>query len=80
MTNWQTSKCPTLMDLQNDASHNSLWHSTTLLITPRPCGIATTLNMGKNHVPAPSYKRPQGNLFEQNNSPGIHGNFKGYDS
>jgi hypothetical protein len=34
MTNWQTGKYATLMDLQNVVANNSLWRSSTM-ITPR---------------------------------------------
>ena len=34
MTNWQTGKYATLMELHNDAAKNSLWRSSTI-ITPR---------------------------------------------
>ena len=65
MTNWQTCSYPTLMALQNDAAKTSLWRSTTI-ITPRFNGYVTTQNKGKNHVPSPFYKRPQGNYFGEN--------------
>ena len=66
------------MALQNDAAKNSSWR-TTRVITPRFGCFANTLNKGNNHVPDPSYKRPQGN-HPGKNSHGRHGKFEGHDT
>jgi hypothetical protein len=50
MTNWQTGKYATLMDLQNDAVKNSLWRSSTI-ITPRTGG--SNFHHGKGKAPMP---------------------------
>ena len=45
MTNWQTGKYATLMELQTDAAKNSLWRSSTV-ITPRTGSSSSHHNKG----------------------------------
>ena len=73
MTNWQTSKYATLMDLQNDAAKNSLWRSSTI-ITLRMGGSNSHHGKGKSPMPPPMSKRLQSTGFGQNTF-GSHGNF-----
>jgi hypothetical protein len=56
MTNWQTGKYATLIDLQNDGAKNSLWRSSTI-ITPRTGGYNSHHGKGKAPMPPPMSKR-----------------------
>jgi hypothetical protein len=58
MTNWQTGKYATLMDLQNDAANNFLWRSSTI-ITPRTCGSNSHHGKGKAPMPQLTSKKLQ---------------------
>ncbi len=73
MFDCQTSKYATLMDLQNDATKNSLWRSSTI-ITPRMGGSNSHHVKGKAPMPAPMSKRLQPTGFGQNTF-GSHGSF-----
>ena len=73
MTNWQTGKYATLMDLQNDATKNSLWRSSTI-ITPRTRGSNSHHGKGKAPMPQSTSKRLQPVGFGQN-TVGSHGSF-----
>ena len=73
MTNWQTGKYATLMELYNDAAKNSLWRSSTI-ITPRLGGSNTHQNKGKSPMTQPTSKRHHPVVYGRNNS-GRHGNF-----
>jgi hypothetical protein len=73
MSNWQTGKYATLMDLQNDAAKNSLWRSSTI-ITPRMGGSNNYHGKGKSPMPVPMSKRLQPANFGQNVF-GSHGSF-----
>ena len=84
MTDWQTSKYASLINLQNDVAKTSLWRSTAVNI-PRSGNSETTQNKGKAPMPTmPSYKRPHGIIglnnhdnydsFGNNGSKGVFGN------
>ena len=73
MTNWQTGKYATLMDLQNDAAENSLRRSSTI-VTPRIGGSNSHHGKGKAHMPQPASKRLQPIGFGQNHF-GSHDSF-----
>jgi hypothetical protein len=77
ITTWQVDKYDSLIALQNYAAKNSLWCSTAI-ITPRLGSFGTTHNKGKIPMPTPSYKRPQGNIAQNNH--GNSGNFGGNGS
>jgi hypothetical protein len=73
MTNWQTGKYATLMDLQNDAAKNSVWRSSTI-ITPRTEGFNSHHGNDKAPMPQSTSKRLQPIGFGQNTF-GSHGSF-----
>ena len=78
LTNWQTGKYATLMELQNDVAKNSLWRS-SIVIIPRSGGSGTHQNKGKSPTTLPTFKRYQPIVFRLNNS-GTHDNFGGNGS
>ena len=77
MTNWQAGKYDSLLTLQNDLAHNSLWRSTAESI-PRNSSSATTRSKGKAPMPMPPYKRSHGSIGQS--SHGSHINFGGNGS
>ena len=58
MTNWQTGRYATPMELQNDAAKISLWHSSTI-ITPSLGGSNSHHNKGKAPMTQSTSKRHQ---------------------
>ena len=58
MTNWQTGKYLSTISMQNDASKNSLWRSTSSLGTN---GSSTTDKKGKGLAFTPSFKKTSSN-------------------
>ena len=74
MTNWQASKCVSLIALQNDVAKNSLRCSAAVK-TPRYGSSATTQNKGKAPRPMSSYKRPHGIIGQISHD--NHGSFGG---
>jgi hypothetical protein len=78
MTNWQSGKYATLMDLQNYDANNSLWRSSTI-ITPRTGGSNSHHGKGKAAMPPPMSKIPQPACFWQNTF-SSHGNFEASSS
>ena len=66
MPNCQTGKYATLVYLQNDATKNYLWRSSTI-ITPRSSGSNSYHGKGKAPVTQPISKRHQPIVFGQNN-------------
>jgi hypothetical protein len=73
MTNWQTGKYATLMELQNDDAKKSLWRSSTI-ITPMSGCLNSHHNKGKAPMTQPTCTRHQSIVFKENNS-SSHGNF-----
>ena len=73
MTNWQTGKYATLMDLHNDVAKNYLWRSSTI-ITPRSSVSNSYHGKGKAPIQQPTPKQHQPIVYWQNNV-GIHNNF-----
>ena len=64
MTNWQTGKYATLMELLADAAKNTLWRSSTI-ITPRLGRSNLHHNKGKAPMMQPTSKRHHPIVFKQ---------------
>jgi hypothetical protein len=77
MTKLHARKYDSLIDLQNDATKNSLWRSAAVN-TPRNDSFATTHNKSKVTMPMPSYKRPHVKIGQSNH--GSYGSFGGNGS
>jgi hypothetical protein len=73
MTNWQTGKCATLMELQTDAAKNSLWRSSTV-ITPRSGSLNSHHNKGKPPMLQSTSKRHHPIVFKHQTT-SSHGGF-----
>jgi len=73
MTNWETGKCATLMELQTDAAKKSVWRSSTI-ITPRSSSANSHHNKGKAPMMLLTSKRHHPIVFKQQ-TPGSHDSF-----